>query len=258
MISRSEPIFAVRDVNETLAFYRDVLGGGGEWTYGDPPGFGGVRLGSVQLCFQRQPEVAGKIEGLEHFLFAEQIDALYEQHAAAGAPIVEPIENKPWGLREYVVRDPNGYRLRIHGPPTFDKPAGAADTLPDHVAIETRLPTYAEYQTLKRSVEWNTQYDRPELLSTCCAGVTAVDRGTGRAIGMARAVRDAPAWFSVWDVVVEPAHQHRRVGTALIERLLAELRTIGPAGANVVLFTFHDSFYERLGFQKQPSAMLRL
>ncbi|MEM1445282.1 MAG: GNAT family N-acetyltransferase [Planctomycetota bacterium] len=258
MITRSEPIFAVRDISETSAFYRDVLGGAGEWMYGDPPGFAGIRLGNVQLCFQHQPELAGKVAGHEHMLFTEDVDALHGQHAAAGAPIVEPIGNRPWGLREYVVEDPNGYRLRIHGPPKYEKPADAIDTLPEHLTIETRLPTFAEYQALKRSVDWNTEHDRPEVLESCCAAVTAIDRNTGRAIGMARAVCDAPMWYSVWDVVVQPDHQNRRVGTALMEGLLDALREIGPAGSNVYLFTFHHVFYERLGFDRQSCTMLKL
>ncbi len=258
MISRSEPIFAVRDVVETLAFYRDVLGGRGEWMYGEPPAFAGIRLGKVQLCFHHQPELAENVAGHEHFLFSEDVDELHAQHLAAGAPVVEPIENKPWGLREYVVRDPNGYRLRIHGPPAHEKPADASDTLPETVTIESRLPTFEEYQALKRSVDWETEHDRPDVLSGCCAGVTAVDETTSRAIGMARATRDAPRWFGVWDVVVDPAHQHRRVGSAVMERLLADLRGLAPAGANVFLFTFHGPFYEHFGFNDQPCHILRL
>lgn len=258
MISRSEPIFAVRDVAETLAFYRDVLGGRGEWMYGEPPGFAGIRLGRVQLCFQRQPELAERVEGHEHFLFVEEVDVLYEQHAEAGAPIVAAIENKPWGLREYVVRDPNGYRLRIHGPPKNEKPADASEVLPENIEISVGLPGYAEYEALKRAVNWQTKHDTPELLDVSFAGVTARERATGRAIGMARAVRDAPLWYSVWDVVVEPDHQNRRVGSALVEALLAELRRTEPAGSNVFLFTFHHAFYERLGFGKESCTLLRL
>lgn len=258
MITRSEPIFAVRDVVETISFYREVLGGTGEWTYGDPPGFGGIRLGGVQVCIQRQPELAERIEGHEHFLFTEDVDGMHQRHAEAGAPIVDPLENKPWGLREYVIRDPNGYRLRIHGPPRYEKPAAALEAMPEYITIESRLPSFAEYQSLKRSVDWNSDHDRAEDLTICCTGVTAVDSRTGRVVGMARAVRDAPMWFSVWDVIVEPEHQSRRVGSALMERLLADLRTIGPAGSNVFLFTFHHPFYERLGFEKQSCSMLRL
>lgn len=258
MISRSEPIFAVRDVEKAVAFYRDVLGGKGEWLWGEPPTFAGVRLGEVQLMFNRQPELAAAIEGHEHYLFAEDVDALHAQHAAADAPIVSPIENKPWGIREYTVRDPDGYHLRFAGPAEFEKPATAVDTMPGHVTVEPRLPSYAEYQDLKRSVGWDTQYDTPELLAGCCAGVVAVDRNTGQAVGMARAVRDAHLWYSVWDVVVRPEYQAQRIGSAVMEMLLARLRQTEPAGSNVVLFTYSPDFYARMGFKNETCSMVKL
>jgi uncharacterized glyoxalase superfamily protein PhnB len=43
----------------------------------------------------------------------KDIDRVYHQHQASGAEIVEPLGTRPWGIRQYVVRDPNGYHVKI-------------------------------------------------------------------------------------------------------------------------------------------------
>ncbi|MEM9883828.1 MAG: GNAT family N-acetyltransferase [Planctomycetota bacterium] len=258
MIERSEPIFPVRDLSATIAFYRDVLGGEGEWSYGDPPGFGGIRLGGKQVLFELQPGLGYPVRGLGHMLFAEDIDACHDRHTAAGAPIVEPIGDRPWGFREYVVEDPSGVRLRFCGLPEHQKPLTATDTMPEAVVIEHRKPTAAEYEALTRSVGWADPDDYAVWLDVSHLGVVAIDTDTDQAVGMARAVADAHRWCSVWDVIVRPSYQSKRVGTALMEHLVRELRGTAPSGTKVCLFTYHHSFYERLGFEKQKCSVLTL
>lgn len=258
MLQRSAPIFAVRDVRETVAFYRDVLGFGGEWFWDDPPTFGGARWGEVQVMFSLQPQLAGKIEGHEHHYWADELEALHARHTAAGAPIVSPIANMPWGIREYTVRDPNGYHLRFSGPTKYEPPPSATATLPDSIQIADRLPTWEEYVSLSQSVGGNTKGYPTDVLERSLIGCVAIDRETNKVAGMARAMRDAHAWYSVWDVNVRPEYQSRRIGTALMERLLERLRELGPAGSFVFLFTMKQGFYERLGFKTDTVTIMRL
>ena len=56
--------------------------------------------------------------------------------------------------------------------------------------------------------------------------------------------------YFISDVIVIPEYQCQKIGSALMERALVELRKIGPKGAFVGLFTPKPIFYERLGFQK--------
>ena len=46
--------------------------------------------------------------------FAEDIDATYEELRSLGAGIVEPLEEKPWGLRQFTVEDVDGNRFYFH------------------------------------------------------------------------------------------------------------------------------------------------
>jgi uncharacterized glyoxalase superfamily protein PhnB len=67
----------------------------------------------LSLFLTRNPDLAARIKGLEVVLMVENIEAAYEAHRMSNAPIIEPLEHKPWGTREYRIDDPTGYRLRI-------------------------------------------------------------------------------------------------------------------------------------------------
>jgi uncharacterized glyoxalase superfamily protein PhnB len=58
-------------------------------------------------------ELAARSAGNEVMLFVSGVDALYTEHRGRGAPISSELRDQPWGLREYSVRDPNGYILRF-------------------------------------------------------------------------------------------------------------------------------------------------
>jgi uncharacterized glyoxalase superfamily protein PhnB len=248
MIKHSEPIFAVRDVRETIAFYREVLGFQSEWLWGNPPTFGGARWGPVHVMFNQMPDVASRVEGHQHWFGVEDADALHDRHVAAGATVVEPIGDRPWGVREYVVRDPNGYHLRFAGPVEYKRPAGGTDAPPDYMRVEIRTPTLDEYKALLAAVGWNKdESTMPAALahSVCCA--VATDTRDDRAIGMARACGDG-RYYTIWDVMVLPEYQGRKIGAAVMTTLLARLRQIGPKGAYVGLFTGKQKFYHQFGF----------
>ena len=107
------PILACTSIDDMIAFYVDRLGFEREWVWGDPPQDGGVRRGEVQLYFMRNDALAGGCAGREVMLFVEDVDSLHAEHVRRGAPIVEPLRDEPWGLREYSVVDPHGHRLRF-------------------------------------------------------------------------------------------------------------------------------------------------
>ena len=85
-------------------------------------------------------------------------------------------------------------------------------------------------------------------LTNTLAGVVAVDTRDGQTVGMARSTGDG-RYYMLWDVIVRPLHQGQKIGTAMVTRLLDELRARGaPAGSFVGLFTAKPGFYGQLGF----------
>jgi len=258
MINSSTAVLAVVDVTQAVDYYVKVLGFKQHWLWQDPPTFGCVGVGKAEIFLALNPDLAKRIEGHQHWFAVEDVDSLHEQHRSAGAQIISPLENKPWGVREYTVRDLNGYHLRFSGPQKYERPATAADAMPPYIRIEAKLPTLAEYESLFESVGWARGESMRSALANTLVGTLAIDTRDGQPVGMTRVTGDGRN-FTVWDVIVRPSHQGQKIGSALIELALAELRRSGaPAGAFVGLFTGKPEFYERLGFKKDIGMHLPL
>ena len=104
------PELPVADVERAQQHYRDALGFQIGWLY---PGkeIGAVSRGSVAIFFRkRQPP----FEAAVHWVFAEDIDASYQELKSLGANIVDPLEKKPWGLRQFTVEDLDGNLFYFH------------------------------------------------------------------------------------------------------------------------------------------------
>ena len=104
------PELPVADVERAQNYYRDVLGFEIGWLQPDK-GIGAVSLGDVAIFFRKR---IGPFEPSVHWVFAEDIDASYEELKSSGANRVEPLETKPWGLRQFTVEDPDGNVFYFH------------------------------------------------------------------------------------------------------------------------------------------------
>lgn len=253
MLTGSSPILVAADVPATVKFYTDVLGFESSWLWGDPVTFGGAGSGKVTIMFSHQPEPIGKLEGHQLWIDVEDVDSLHALHLERGAMIISPIEDKPWGRREYTVRDPNGYHLRFAGFMSHS-PKGTGE-LPAGVRIVERMPTAEEFEMVA-GAEFYKDGVPTGVLERSWNGVVALDLD-GKTIGTVRIMYDAPGWFSIWDVAVLPDWQGNRIGTAMMEAALEVIRRESP-GAWVHLFTFKHGFYERLGFAKESVQMRRM
>lgn len=111
--SHTIPFLPVKDLQETIAYYRYVLGFSQEWFWGDPPTDAGISRDDMKLLFGKNPEMVKHLKGFEIMMFVEGIDTIYEEHKIKGVTLISDIENKPWGVREYTVEEINGYHLRI-------------------------------------------------------------------------------------------------------------------------------------------------
>lgn len=253
MTLNSTPIFATASVESSIQFYKEVLGFETSWTWGEPPTFGCASWGGASIMFCLQPDLASKVEGHQHWVKVDEVDELYERHVQNGAMIVSPIEDKPWGVREYVVRDPSGYHLRFAGSPASS--AEGSRAFPEGVTVVRRKPTVEEHHRIV-SAAFESNQDHSDALERAWNGVVALSP-EGEAIGTARIVFDSPGWYSVWDVAVLPEWQGRRIGTALMKEAIAAVHDASP-GAFLFLFTFKHEFYERLGFSKETVSMLKV
>lgn len=73
----------------------------------------------------------------------------------------------------------------------------------------------------------------------------------GRAIGMGRVIGDGGTAFQIVDIAVEPAHQGKGLGKAIMGALMDHLHAEAPAGAYVSLVADGDArhLYAKFGFE---------
>lgn len=74
------------------------------------------------------------------------------------------------------------------------------------------------------------------------------------AFSPARAPGTTQPWFALGPVSVQPSHQRRGIGSALIEHGLEDLRARGAAGCILI---GDPAFYRRFGFELSPEHVPR-
>jgi catechol 2,3-dioxygenase-like lactoylglutathione lyase family enzyme len=102
------PTLAVADLRAAIDFYTKVLGFELGFTWGDPPSLAGVNLGRVSIHLA--PGTPSP-KGCSLYFVVGDADELFEFQRAHGADVVRPPADQAWGLRDYKVRDPDGYEL---------------------------------------------------------------------------------------------------------------------------------------------------
>jgi lactoylglutathione lyase len=117
-------LFAL-DMEASIAFYTGVLAF--ELARHGPGDYASLRLGGVVLGIgpvAKLPEEGGYFGreiatlrrglGVEIVLEVDDVDGCHERVAASsGHPILEPLRDRPWGLRDFRISDPDGYYLRV-------------------------------------------------------------------------------------------------------------------------------------------------
>lgn len=109
------PILTVDDLSQAIAFYRDTLGFDLAWSWGTPADIAAVCRDDVEITLTQR--AGAKPAGASHvYLGASGIDAYYAKIVDAGATIVVPIGDRPYGMRDFRIADPSGNELSIGQP----------------------------------------------------------------------------------------------------------------------------------------------
>ena len=110
------PVLAVPDVHETVAFYRDKLGFHVDFVHGDPPVHARVcadpSYSSPTVHIRFEPLEPGASPNPSVYLWLHVgtgLDQLFQLYKARGVEVIREPEDRPWGLRQFVVKDCNGY-----------------------------------------------------------------------------------------------------------------------------------------------------
>ena len=111
-----QPVLAVPDVDETVAYYRDKLGFHVDFVEGNPPVHARVcadptySLPTVHIRFEPLPPGASvNPSGYPWLHVGTGLNELFALYRERGVEVVEEPMDRPWGLRQFTIRDCNGY-----------------------------------------------------------------------------------------------------------------------------------------------------
>jgi uncharacterized glyoxalase superfamily protein PhnB len=112
---RSGPHLPVKNLVETIAWYRDALGFYDEWSFGDKDG--GIRRDEMQLLFCEDPNFTADVNNAAHRLplmwFVENMEEIYAEFKQRGVVLADELKQHPYGLKEFAFIDINGYYIRV-------------------------------------------------------------------------------------------------------------------------------------------------
>jgi uncharacterized glyoxalase superfamily protein PhnB len=126
----------VTDIVAAVDYYTSKLGFQLGFTWGEPPTFAGVNLGQVQVFLEQGTPVP---QGCSVYFVVDDADALFEFQRSQGVEIVVPPDDRPYGLRDYAVRDLHGYRLVFGHVLLNDGPSLPIERVDVPVRLEKRL-----------------------------------------------------------------------------------------------------------------------
>jgi predicted enzyme related to lactoylglutathione lyase len=109
---RIRPNLEVRDVGDSMSFYRRVLGLEAVVTMGEPTTFAILAAEDASLAIAQadQPAVAAIAAC---YVDVADVDAAHARARDAGAAITAEPTTHPWGMRDFVFRDPDGHQIAV-------------------------------------------------------------------------------------------------------------------------------------------------
>jgi predicted enzyme related to lactoylglutathione lyase len=105
----------VTDMARAVAFYRDIFGFEAVFANGDPVIFTIIERDAAELHLMLAPGYRGPDFNVAH-MYVDDADLLYRRCVAAGAAIIKTIADKDYGMRAFVLADPDGNRIDVGQP----------------------------------------------------------------------------------------------------------------------------------------------
>ncbi len=105
----------VKDVQETIRYYRDILGFSDEWIWQIKDG--GIRRDDMRMLFTEDPVFTATINNgtnrLPLLWFVDDIESIYQEFRGKNIAIASELQLHPYGLKEFAFIDINGYYIRV-------------------------------------------------------------------------------------------------------------------------------------------------
>ena len=126
----------VADLAAAVEFYTTRLGFSDAFNWGEPATMAGVNIGETQIFLETGTPAP---EGCSLYFVVGNADELYEYHRANRVDVVDAPGDRPWGLRDYTVRDLDGYALTFGHRLPARKPPVEIERVDVPIRLESRL-----------------------------------------------------------------------------------------------------------------------
>jgi len=119
-MSEASPGFTANDLEKSLAWYRDVVGFVVEERWERDGKLAGVSLRAGDITFMlgqddwKKGRDRKKGEGFRIYCTTSQdVDALAKGIVARGGTLDQEPRDQPWGMRDFALTDPDGFKITI-------------------------------------------------------------------------------------------------------------------------------------------------
>jgi ribosomal protein S18 acetylase RimI-like enzyme len=116
-----------------------------------------------------------------------------------------------------------------------------------------------EIIALYRLMGWWQEYAQPSEISPLIAGslafAVAVERSTGRAVGMGRVISDGVSDAYIQDLVLMPEFRRRGIGKRILTTLLDRCKSAGITWIGLIAEENATEFYILQGFCRMPESV---
>lgn len=104
------PVLPVSDLERTHRYYCEILGFVEPWGFGEPLQYGGVQAEAGELPAIHFTLNTSRSPG-EAYILVGDVDAYFAQLKAAGAEFVFEVGDRDYGMRDFMIKDPDGNQL---------------------------------------------------------------------------------------------------------------------------------------------------
>ena len=122
--------------------------------------------------------------------------------------------------------------------------------IPEGYELTAETPAAADYLRLRVAAGLSRKSPEGAEIGLANSWHAVVVRHGGEIVGMGRVIGDGGLFFMVVDIAVEPAHQGRGLGKAIMAALVERLKAAAPSRAHVALIADGEAhrLYAQYGF----------
>jgi uncharacterized glyoxalase superfamily protein PhnB len=104
------PVLSVDNLSEAMDYYNKVLGFQTNWTWGEPPYLACMCRDRVELNLGERGKI-GPLGTSKVYFRMSGVETYYDQAKNAGAKIISPLGDRPYGMKDFNLHDSSGNDL---------------------------------------------------------------------------------------------------------------------------------------------------